>query len=74
MVLLDLIMPRKDGIYVLEQLEEKHITKKIIVVTSFNADETIRRVSDYGIKYFVLKPFDLIDLEKKIIGIEATGI
>ena len=69
MVLLDLIMPRKDGIYVLEQLEEKHITKKIIVVTSFNADETIRRVSDYGIKYFVLKPFDLIDLEKKIIEI-----
>ena len=68
-VLLDLIMPRKDGIYVLEQLEEKHITKKIIVVTSFNADETIRRVSDYGIKYFVLKPFDLIDLEKKIIEI-----
>lgn len=68
-ILLDLIMPKKDGLYVLEMLEEKKIQKKIIVVTSFNADETIRKVSDYGIKYFVLKPFDLIDLEKKIVEI-----
>lgn len=68
-ILLDLIMPKKDGIYVLDTLREQRINKKIIVVTSFNADETIRKVSEYGINYFVLKPFDLIELEKKVIEI-----
>lgn len=68
-ILLDLIMPKKDGFFVLETLKQKNIDKKIIVVTSFNAEETIRQVSEYGIKYFVLKPFDFYDLEKKIVEV-----
>ena len=68
-ILLDLIMPKKDGIYVLEELKQRKIKKDIIVVTSYNQEETIRNVSEYGVKYFVLKPFDLIDLEKKILAI-----
>jgi two-component system response regulator (stage 0 sporulation protein A) len=68
-VLLDLIMPKKDGIYVLENLKEKNITKNIIVITSYNEQETIRKVSEYGVKYFILKPFELIDVEKKILEV-----
>ena len=66
-LLLDLIMPKKDGIYVLEELQNKGINKPIIIGTSFNADETIARVSKYGPKHFVLKPFDMVDLENKIM-------
>lgn len=66
-VLLDLIMPRKDGIYVLDQMKRKGILKPVIVGTSFNADETIARVSKYNPKHFVLKPFDMVDLENKIM-------
>lgn len=66
-ILLDLIMPRKDGIYVLEQMKEHGIDKKVIVETSYNASEVIREVSEFGVSYFVLKPFELNDLEKKII-------
>ncbi len=69
LILLDLIMPKKDGIYVLAKLKEKDINKDIIVVTSYNEPETIRRVSEYGVKYFILKPFDLADLENKILDI-----
>lgn len=67
MVLLDLIMPKKDGIYVLEQLKKKKIDKPVIVGTSFNADETIARVSKFNPKHFILKPFDMFDLENKIL-------
>ena len=66
-VILDLIMPNKDGIYVLEQMKQKKILKPIIVLTSYNAEDMIRRVSEYAVSYFVLKPFELVDLEKRII-------
>jgi len=68
-VLLDLIMPKKDGIYVLEQMRQNGIDKKVIVETSYNASEVIREVAEYGVSYFILKPFELVDLEKKIIDL-----
>lgn len=68
-ILLDLIMPKKDGIFVLEELKSKNITKNIIVLTSYNNSEVIRSVSEYGVNYYILKPFDLFDLEKRILDI-----
>ena len=68
-ILLDLIMPKKDGIYVLEQMRKNNINKKVIVETSYNASEVIREVSEYDVNYFLLKPFDLDDLEKKICDV-----
>lgn len=65
-ILLDLIMPKKDGLYVLEEMKNNNIDKKVIVETSYNASEVIREVAEYDVNYFVLKPFDLEDLEKKI--------
>ena len=67
--ILDLIMPNKDGLYVLEEMKKKKLSKKIIVATSYNAQEVIREVSDYGVSYYILKPFDFNDLEKRILDI-----
>ena len=69
LILLDLIMPKKDGIYVLEEMKKNNINKKVIVETSYNASEVIREVSEYDVSYFILKPFDLNDLEKKIYDV-----
>lgn len=66
-IVLDLIMPKKDGIYVLEEMKKKNINKKIIVATSYNTQEVIRQVSDFGVNYYILKPFDFSDLEKRIL-------
>ena len=66
-LLLDLVMPKKDGMGVLEDLKNEKININVVVGTSFNADETIARVSKYNPKHFVLKPFDLFDLENKIL-------
>ncbi len=68
LILLDLVMPVKDGLSVLEYMKENNITKKVIVMTSYNEEETIRNVSEYGVRYYALKPFDLKDIEKKIIN------
>ena len=66
-LILDLIMPKKDGLYVLEELKKKKKQKNIIVLTSYNEPDTIRRVSEYGVRYFMLKPFDFKEFEKKIL-------
>ena len=69
LVLLDLIMPNKDGVYVLDELKKRNITKNIIVATSYNAPEMIRKVSEYGVNYYILKPFELVDLENRILDV-----
>ena len=56
----------QDGLYVLEKMKEKGIKKPVIVETSYNSSEVIKQVSEYGVNYFILKPFELSDLESKI--------
>ena len=69
LIILDLIMPKKDAIYVLDEMEKRGINKEVIVATSYNAAEVIREVSEYGVNYYVLKPFDLDDLKARIYDI-----
>ena len=69
-IILDLIMPNKDGLYVLEEMKKKNLDRKVIVSTSYNAMDVIREVSDYGVKYYLLKPFDFSDLEKRILQLD----
>ena len=68
-ILLDLVMPKKDGLYVLKELKERNISKNIIVQTSYNAPETIRKVSEYGVNYYILKPYELVDIENRILDV-----
>ncbi len=65
-ILLDLIMPNKDGISVLEEMKKKEINKKVIILTSYNTQDMIRKISEMGVSYFMLKPFELSDLENRI--------
>ena len=71
-MLLDLIMPKVDGFGVLDYMKENNIDKKVIVMSSFNDEETIREVSTYGVKYYALKPFELKSLEKNIINVNKS--
>ena len=66
-IILDLIMPKKDGLYVLDEMKKKNINKNIIVLTSYNTQEAIREASEYGVNYYILKPFEFDDLEKRIL-------
>ena len=65
-IILDIVMPKRDGMYLLEKLKQDNINLDVIVVTSFNSEDVLRKVSSYGVKYILLKPFSLEDLEKRI--------
>lgn len=70
-MILDIVMPLVDGIGVLEYMKENGIDKKVIVLTSFNEEETIRKASELGVKYYALKPFDFKKLEGIILSIHS---
>ncbi len=67
LILLDLVMPNKDGIYLLEELKKRNQNFDIIVISGLGEEEVIRKTCSYGVKYFILKPFDIKDLEKRIL-------
>ena len=73
-LLLDLIMPLKDGIGVLDYMKENNIKKQVIMMSSYNQEDIIRKISEYGVKYFALKPFDMNDIKKKIIELNCSKI
>ena len=67
LMLLDLVMPNKDGVAVLEYMKFHSIKKKVIVMTSYSEEQTIRDISEYGVRYYCLKPFNFDDLRDKIV-------
>lgn len=69
LIILDLVMPKLDGLGVLEKMNEEKINQKVIVLTSYNSSEMIRKISEYGVSYYLLKPFDLPELEKRILEV-----
>ena len=55
-----------------EYLKKNNINKKIIVLTSYNTQEMIRKVSELGACYYMLKPFELSHLKAKIESVYAS--
>jgi NarL family two-component system response regulator LiaR len=41
LILLDLLMPRQDGLAVLQQLKQENPTARILVLTSFAKDDKV---------------------------------
>ena len=73
MVLLDIIMPKKDGIYVLEEMKKRGINKKVIVETSYDTDDIIHMVGRMGASYFISKPYEMKDLENRIMSLSELS-
>ena len=67
-VLLDVIMPHLDGIGVLEEVNKLKIDKKptCIMLSAVGQDKVTQRAIELGAEYYVVKPFDIEILIKKI--------
>lgn len=67
-VILDIIMPHLDGLAVLEKLNEQKLESypKIIVLSAVGQDKITQRAIMLGADYYIVKPFDLGLLVKRI--------
>ncbi len=68
-VITDLILSNKDGMSLIKDMRANKIDKDIIVLTGYNSLDVIKQISLYNINYFMLKPFDLKDLESQILNL-----
>lgn len=72
LVIMDLLLSNKDGLSIIKDMRENNINKNIIVLTGYNSLEIVKQVSLYNINYFMLKPFDLKDLEYQVLNIREN--
>ncbi|NTV79780.1 MAG: response regulator [Clostridiales bacterium] len=68
MILLDIVMPIKDGFAVLEELNHKKILQKIpvILITGDESKESERKAYEYKVSDIILKPFDSHIVQRRI--------
>ena len=71
-IIMDLLLSKKDGLSILETIKCQNINKKIIIISSYISDEVIKKVCQYNINYFINKPFDFYDFERRIIDVYIT--
>lgn len=66
LVVMDVLLPNMDGITILENLKNREFNKKIIVLSSFKDDYSIKKMVSLGVNYYMIKPFNLDSLEERI--------
>ncbi len=66
--IIDVIMPQLDGLGVLEKINESNLDKKplFIVLSAVGQDKITARALELGAQYYVVKPFDISLLMRRI--------
>lgn len=68
-ILIDLLMPEKDGIQVVRELREMGCGAKFIMISQVSSKEMIAKAYSAGVEFFVQKPINLIEVCKVITNV-----
>ena len=66
LVLLDIIMEKKDGLTALKEMKKINPKSKIIMVTAVGQDAMVKEAMDHGAQDFIVKPFKTEDVVNAI--------
>lgn len=69
-LIMDLLLPKCDGIFILNEMQRRKINKNVIITTSFKEDAMLKEVNKCGVNYYMLKPINLSSLERRILSFD----
>jgi len=72
-LLLDYKLPGITGLEVLHKLKDSGCRAPAILMTAYNDIEPVNRSGEPGVKEIVGKPFDLEELKKAVLRVQALG-
>lgn len=65
-VLMDIVMPEKDGIEATREIISRNNSANIIICTSLGQEEKLKKAIEAGARGFITKPFKKEDVLKEI--------
>ena len=66
LILLDIYLPKKNGIDILKSLRYKKYLTDVIMITAANSVEEVKRAFAYGVTDYLVKPFEFERFEEAI--------
>lgn len=72
-ILMDIRMPKMDGVYCTKMIKEKYPQIKIIILTTFDDDEFVFSALKYGASGYLLKGVSMQELYKAICTVVSGG-
>ncbi|MFA0087860.1 response regulator transcription factor [Vibrio sp. 10N.261.51.F12] len=68
-IILDVMMPKKDGMQVVRELRESGNTTPVLMLTALNGQDDLLAGFDNGIDDFISKPFQFPELEVRLTAL-----
>lgn len=69
LILVDLLMPGKDGIQVIRELRDMGCGAKFIMLSQVTAKEMVAKAYTAGVEFFIQKPINLIEVRQVISNV-----
>ncbi len=66
LIIIDLVLPIYDGIYLLENIKKLNIDSKIIISTAHTCENILLKLNNYNVDEILIKPYSLEYLDEKI--------
>jgi len=73
LIILDILMPKKDGLTMLEELRAKHISTPVLMITAKGSVEDKVRGLDSGADDYLVKPFAIAELLARVRSLLRRG-
>ena len=70
-ILVDFLMPEKDGVQLVKELKEKGSRARCIMISQVSAKELVGKAYDAGIEFFINKPINIIEVKSVIANVEG---
>lgn len=71
-VLVDLLMPKVDGIELVHRIKKLGLDIKFIMISQVNTKNMIEKAYDKGVDFFISKPINIIEITRVLKNISET--